>query len=137
MSSHSRIRVQLEKRLAEISQRVGRIEVDLRREPDRDWVERASELENDEVLEGLDDLGRAEVQAIREALRRVEDGSYGFCVECSATSTFTSSFFQAATTRTGGAAVSVSRVVSTGHFAVRTTRSATLPSSRWPSPVRP
>lgn len=82
MSSHSRIRVQLEKRLAEIGQRVGRIEADLRREPDRDWVERAAELENDEVLEGLDDLVRAEVQAIRDALRRIADGSYGFCVEC-------------------------------------------------------
>ena len=82
MSSHSRIRVQLEKRLAQITQRVGRIEADLRREPDRDWVERAIELENDEVLEGLDELGRTEALAIRDALRRVADGSYGFCVEC-------------------------------------------------------
>ena len=82
MSSHRNLRVQLEKRLAEIGQRVGRIEADLRREHDRDWAERAAELENDEVLEGLDDLGRAEVQAIREALRRIEGGTYGFCVEC-------------------------------------------------------
>lgn len=82
MSSHPPLRVQLEKRLAEIAQRVGRIEADLRREHDRDSAERAAELENDEVLEGLDDLGRAEVQAIREALRRIEDGTYGFCVEC-------------------------------------------------------
>ena len=82
MSSHSLIRGQLEKRLAEMTQRVGQIEADLRREPDRDWVERATELENDEVLEGLDDLSRAEVRAIRGALRRVADGSYGFCVEC-------------------------------------------------------
>ena len=82
MSSHRNLRVQLEKRLAEIGQRVGRIEADLRREHDRDLPEQAAELENDEVLEGLDDLGRAEVQAIREALRRIEDGTYGFCVEC-------------------------------------------------------
>ena len=82
MSSHLRLRVQLEQQLTHIAQRIGRIEADLRREHDRDSGERAAELENDEVLEGLDDMGRAEVQAIREALRRIEDGTYGFCVEC-------------------------------------------------------
>ncbi len=82
MSSHSNLRVQLEARLADIGQRVGRIEADLRREHDRDWTEQAAELENDEVLEGLDEMGRAEVQAIRATLRRIEDGTYGFCVEC-------------------------------------------------------
>jgi DnaK suppressor protein len=82
MSSHSKLREQLATRLADIGQRVGRIEGDLRREHDRDWVEQATELENDEVLEGLDELGRAEVREIRETLRRIEDGTYGFCVEC-------------------------------------------------------
>jgi DnaK suppressor protein len=82
MSSHSKLREQLEARLADIGQRVGRIEADLRREHDRDWTEQATELANDEVLEGLDDMGREEVQAIRATLRRIEDGTYGFCVEC-------------------------------------------------------
>jgi RNA polymerase-binding transcription factor DksA len=82
MSSHSRLRAQLEERLADIRQRVGRIEADLRRQHDPDWAEQATELENDEVLEGLDDLGRAEVEAIRDALHRIENGTYGFCVDC-------------------------------------------------------
>lgn len=82
MSSHHTLRVQLEARLAEIGQRVGRIEGDLRALHDVDLPDQAAELENDEVLEGLDDLGRAEVQEIRATLRRIEDGTYGFCVDC-------------------------------------------------------
>jgi DnaK suppressor protein len=82
MSSHTTLRAEMEARLAVILQRVGRIEGDLRRAHDPDWVEQAAELENDEVLEGLDDLGRAEVREIRETLRRIEGGTYGFCLEC-------------------------------------------------------
>jgi RNA polymerase-binding transcription factor DksA len=82
MSSRTTLRAQLEARLAVIGQRVERIEGDLRRTPDRDWVEQATELENDEVLEGLDDLGRTEAREIRETLRRIEGGTYGFCLEC-------------------------------------------------------
>jgi DnaK suppressor protein len=82
MYRHGGLRTRLEARLREILDRVGRIETDLRTSHDRDWAERAIELENDQVLEGLDELGRTEVQEIRAALRRIADGSYGFCVEC-------------------------------------------------------
>jgi RNA polymerase-binding transcription factor DksA len=34
------------------------------------------------VLEGLDDLERAEAVAIRKALRRIETGHYGTCGRC-------------------------------------------------------
>lgn len=82
MSKHGEARAQLLKRLAELTQRVGNIESDLRQPHDRDWQERAIELENDEVLEGLDEMTRNEVQQIREALRRIETGGYGTCVDC-------------------------------------------------------
>jgi RNA polymerase-binding transcription factor DksA len=62
--------------------RLGRIESDLRRTPDRDWTEQATLQENDEVLAGLDDMERAEVVAVRQALRRIESGDYGVCVSC-------------------------------------------------------
>lgn len=81
-SSHHALRAHLQARLAEIGQRVGRIEGDLRREHDPDWADQAIELENDEVLEGLDEMGRTEVREIREALRRMDDGTYGFCTAC-------------------------------------------------------
>lgn len=82
MKSTTALRNRLEARLGQIAQRVGRIESDLRREHDRDWEERAIELENDQVLEGLDEMGRAEVREIRAALARMAAGTYGFCTEC-------------------------------------------------------
>jgi RNA polymerase-binding transcription factor DksA len=66
----------------EILGRIGRIEGDLRRTPDRDWTEQAILQENDEVLEGLDDFERAEAVTIRSTLRRIDSGDYGFCAVC-------------------------------------------------------
>ena len=84
MQKHQQLRVPLEARLREIVGRIDRIEGDLRRAPDRDWVEQATLQENDEVLSGLGELERAEAVAIRNALRRMESGDYGFCVSCRA-----------------------------------------------------
>jgi len=82
MTQNDHLRARLEARIVEIVGRVQRIETDLRRPADPDWVEQATLQENDEVLEGLDALGRAEVLTIRRALKRIESGDYGFCVEC-------------------------------------------------------
>jgi DnaK suppressor protein len=82
MSKHSALGTQLQGRLDQLLRRVGKIEGDLRSPHDRDWQERASQLENDEVLEGLDEITLAEVRQIREALRRIESGSYGICSMC-------------------------------------------------------
>ena len=82
MSKHGIVGKQLQERLDQLLRRVGKIEGDLRSTRDRDWQERASELENDEVLEGLDEMSLAEVRQIREALRRIESGSYGTCSDC-------------------------------------------------------
>lgn len=80
--SHADVRVTLERRLDVLLRRVREIGGDLRRPGDRDWSERAIELENDDVLEGLDDQSRAEADAIRAALRRLEAGTYGQCAAC-------------------------------------------------------
>jgi RNA polymerase-binding transcription factor DksA len=82
MHRHERLRSELQSRLASILGRVGRIDSDLRRTPDRDWKEEAVLQENDEVLEGLDELGRAEALRIRGALRRIAAGEFGRCTEC-------------------------------------------------------
>jgi RNA polymerase-binding transcription factor len=82
MSKHNAVGVQLQERLDRLVRRVGTIEGDLRSAGDRDWQERASEVENDDVLEGLDDITRAEIRQIREALSRIESGSYGTCSDC-------------------------------------------------------
>ncbi|MGE0816429.1 MAG: TraR/DksA family transcriptional regulator [Vicinamibacterales bacterium] len=82
MSNLTDIRADLEGRLATLLRRVDRISGDLRRTADRDWQERAIELENDDVLEGLDDASRAEAAAIRAALQRLDAGTYGRCARC-------------------------------------------------------
>jgi RNA polymerase-binding transcription factor DksA len=82
MPEHDALRAQLEERLTRLVRRVGAIEGDLRQTRDRDWQERATERENDEVLEGLDEMTRAEVTQIRVALERIANGSYGVCASC-------------------------------------------------------
>ena len=82
VGSHDAARRQLQARLAELLERVRKIEGDLRSAHDADWVERATELQNDQVLEGLDDIGRREVRQISEALDRIDHGRYGVCVSC-------------------------------------------------------
>jgi DnaK suppressor protein len=82
MPEHDALRKQLEDRLTRLLHRVGRIEGDLRRTHDLDWTERATELENDEVLEGLDEMTLREIDQIRTALTRIESGSYGTCSAC-------------------------------------------------------
>ncbi len=72
----------LRSQLSRLLRRSSAVTSDLRAEHDDDWVERASELENDDVLEQLDDLTRNEVQQVRQALRRIQGGQYGRCVVC-------------------------------------------------------
>ena len=82
MQDISAVQAQLQQRLDQLLRRVGTIEGDLRSPHDRDSQERATEQENDEVLEGLDEMTLVEVRQIREALRRIESGSYGSCSVC-------------------------------------------------------
>lgn len=82
MSGEDAVRVQLQGRLDVLLKRVVAIAGDLRRPSDRDWQERAIELENDEVLENLDESSRAEVTQVRAALRRLDAGTYGLCARC-------------------------------------------------------
>ena len=82
MAKYEGARTQLEKELARLVQRVGRIEGDLRQTKDADWPEQAIQLENDEVLKGLDAMSRAEVGRIKAALARIANGTYGSCANC-------------------------------------------------------
>lgn len=82
MSKYEAVRVALEQRLAALTKRAAQFEHDLRQPQNQDWQERAVEIENDEVLEGLDASTLAEVQQIQQALGRIEDGSYGRCTRC-------------------------------------------------------
>jgi RNA polymerase-binding protein DksA len=72
----------LEERLAELGVRVSKIESDLRNPGSRDWTDRASEKENEEVLEKLNASERVEIEQIKAALVRIREGNYGDCLQC-------------------------------------------------------
>ena len=72
----------LRKRLDDLLERTEVIEDDLSHPLDADWSEQAVDLADDEALEGVDDVLRAEIQQIRLALLRIENGTYGICSKC-------------------------------------------------------
>jgi DnaK suppressor protein len=87
MDEHRELRQQLMSRLARIEGRLDKVEKDRRRgsntlEPD--WEEQATVRQNDEVLDELAEEERLQAIAIRAALQRMEDGTYGRCVTCDA-----------------------------------------------------
>ena len=82
MTDLSHRRAQLMKRLADLDVRLHEIEAELDSHQSKDWEELATEREGDEVLERLGVSGQAEIQQIKAALKRMDDGEYGFCVSC-------------------------------------------------------
>lgn len=79
------LRAQLVERRDEIHDRWQRIEADRRHqdEPlDKDLEDQSLELENEEVLNQLDPALRGELRDILAALERIDEGTYGTCVEC-------------------------------------------------------
>lgn len=82
MGEFADIAAKLRERLAELTVRADVIEDDLRHPLDADFSEQAIDLADDEMLEGVDDVLRAEAQQIRFALARIENGTYGVCSNC-------------------------------------------------------
>jgi DnaK suppressor protein len=75
-------KARLEAQLAELEGRLTRIERDLAEPPDPDSSERAVQAEDDDALEGQAALITSEIASVRRALARIEDGSYGECLNC-------------------------------------------------------
>ena len=75
----------LRARLDHLTQRLTAVDGRLRAPLDDDSEERATEVENDDVLERLDVATRAEAGLILRALRRIANGSYGTCAVCGST----------------------------------------------------
>lgn len=74
-------------RLTAILRRNEAVTKHLRQEDGRleaDFSDRVSYTQMDEVLERLDEDGRAEAGALRDALQRIDDGVYGVCASCGA-----------------------------------------------------
>ncbi len=85
MDAYRALRQQLLHRLAHLEGRLDKVEQDRRRGTntlDPDWEEQATVRQNDEVLDELAEAERLQARAIRAALQRMADGSYGRCVSC-------------------------------------------------------
>ena len=68
--------------IIELQSRVAELEAHLRKtgvSPGRDFEDVATDAEDDEVLQALDDSGRQELNDIQDALSRMDAGTYGIC----------------------------------------------------------
>jgi len=72
----------LKARMNDLLERTEIIEDDLRHPLEADSSEQAIDLADDESLEGVDDVLHAEIVQIRNALARIENGTYGICAKC-------------------------------------------------------
>lgn len=85
MVNRQEVKALLQARLGELAARVEGIEEELRAPVSKTFGEQAIERESDEVLEDLEEANLAEIAAIRAALTRLDDGTYGECASCGAT----------------------------------------------------
>ena len=72
----------LKARRAEIAGELSEIEQALDAPMPKDWEDRASERQGDEVLESLGHVEMAELKRIDAALARIDAGTYGICLKC-------------------------------------------------------
>lgn len=82
MQNTKKIRKQLQERLQALGAKVEEIEGDLRTPRSASWEDRATEIEGDEVLDALEESAVAEIDEIRVALKRIEEGTYESCARC-------------------------------------------------------
>jgi len=82
MNEYAGMAAKLRARLDDLLARAEVIEDDLRHPLDADSEEQAVDLADDEALEGIDEVLREEIQQIRLALLRIDNGTYGTCAIC-------------------------------------------------------
>ncbi|GAB4385453.1 TraR/DksA family transcriptional regulator [Albidovulum sp.] len=75
-------RAVLEERARYLKSRLSRIDAELDSHEAKDWEEMATEREGDEVLEDLGQNAKTELRMIEAALKRMDEGEYGYCVTC-------------------------------------------------------
>ena len=82
MRNIGKIKKKLEQQLRDLGAKVEEIEDDLRTPRSASWEDRATEIEGDEVLDALGGSAVAEINEIRAALKRIDDGTYELCARC-------------------------------------------------------
>lgn len=82
MAKTAELQAQLRARMAELGSKVDEVSHELRTPPSKDWEDRATESEGDEVLEALENSALAEIKQIQRTLEKLANGSYGLCTTC-------------------------------------------------------
>lgn len=72
----------LKARKTELTARLERVHQNHRRALDLDSSERATEMENIEVVDALGNEAKEELAQVSDALHRLDNGSFGICVDC-------------------------------------------------------
>ncbi len=84
MIMYDKIKKALEEKLKMLERRVATIEDHKRTQKDDDFAEAASESENDEAREEIQDAGFEEIKQVKLALKKIQNKTYGECEECGA-----------------------------------------------------
>lgn len=85
MKEYQEVRNHLLEMLEELDDRLGKITDDVRhvnKPPEQDFSEQAVEAENNEVIDALGNAARDEVEKIKQAISRIDAGTYGICLIC-------------------------------------------------------
>lgn len=80
--SYEALKVELEERLALMIARLASIKKDVTQQHSGDSAEQAQERENDEVVDAIGNETAQSIRDIKEALERIEAGTYGICDGC-------------------------------------------------------
>lgn len=84
MSDTAAAKARLETQLAELESRQERIAIDLAEPLNPDLPEQATEMQDDDSLGGQAELVARQIASIHRALDRIENDTYGTCVQCGA-----------------------------------------------------
>ena len=82
MKEYEEVRHSLIDMLEDLDDRLAKITHDIKEPLDKDFEEQATQAENDEVLDGLGNAARIEIEMVKQAIARIDTGQYGLCQVC-------------------------------------------------------
>lgn len=82
MKEYEEVRHSLIDMLEDLDDRLAKITHDIKEPLDKDFEEQATQAENDEVLDGLGNATRSEIEMVKQAISRIDTGQYGLCLVC-------------------------------------------------------
>ncbi|WP_349431882.1 TraR/DksA C4-type zinc finger protein [Methylomarinum sp. Ch1-1] len=85
MAEYNDVRSNLIEMLEDLDERLKKITDDVKHTDkplDQDFSEQAVETENDQVLDALGNAAREEIAQVKQAISRIDSGTYGICLIC-------------------------------------------------------